>query len=207
MSTDITSPERFREALADHVGASDTINAIISRVTPLFQVSVELPQKITDNTIPELFAKASLLRSNLDSLTNFLSGVLLVHLQVKKALVSATMLYKDSISEVVKAQYTDIKAAKGYEEREQLARSRMDKTVVANFDFWSETLSNLVDVIEIIRGKMSMFKGGLDTILSMIALLKIQASLRGLTLDAGTFDHITEKALSSSTQNEGTVQF
>jgi len=168
---------------------------------------IELPNKVTDITPDLLFVKAADIRGHLDRVTTVLSGVLILRLQIKTAEDAAAVLYEDALKTVYAQGYDNIKKARGYEEKELLARSYIAQDIIDNKLFWKKTLSDVDDVAELIKLKMRSFKGGLDTILTQVALLKVSARFKNITLSEEQYAQIEalrEQAILPSVEGEQT---
>lgn len=205
MAEEAITLSKYELMLNEHASVSAGVNSIVQQAVPMFKVHIALPDKVTDTTPQDLFSRAAVIRGYLDRLTTVLSGVLILRLQVKNASKLAQKQYKDRLGEVYNAGHESIKKARGFEEKELLARAHIEDTVKVNKDFWETTLSNLDDTVELMRLKMRQFRGGLDTILSQIALLKIQNQYKGITGGLDQFEALRKNG--TLPKEEGEVGF
>lgn len=179
------------------------VDKYVNTFVPYMRARVLLPNKIVNESPQLLYMRAAENRSQLDGLTTYLSGLLVFRVQVKNASKVASKIYKDALTVIYKSGKSDVKAARGYEEKELLARTYIDNSILDQKLFWENTLSDIDDLIGLIKLKMNQFKGGLDTILKQIALLKISFQFKNLTMtseQAAMLNSISESGLAASSE-------
>ena len=174
---------KLSSSLYDFNAVIAKLDKFLNDFSPIMRINVKLPKNIDSLSADVLYAAAAEYRGYLDNATTFLLAILVVRLQIKNASRLASKLYSEELSIIYKSGKPEIKAARGYEEKEILARSYIDKKEIEAKEFWDRAYSDIEDFIGIIRLKMNSFKGALDTVLSQAGLLKISVQLKGLVLN------------------------
>lgn len=169
---------------SDLESVSQKLNTFVNHFKKIFSIKVILPKTISSLSPDILFANAAEIRGNLDTIINFLLVLSVFRLQVKIAQKNSEACYKEELTSIYKLAKADIVSARGYEEKELLARSYMTASLVQAFEFWNNTLSDVDDLVDLLKLKMAAFKGGLDTILNQSGLLNIAMKNKGLVLSS-----------------------
>ncbi|HEC64800.1 MAG TPA: hypothetical protein ENI23_05880 [bacterium] len=200
---------KFSGTLSSRDEILTKINSFVNQFAPIMKISISLPKNVESASADILYSKAAEYRAYLDNATTFLLLTLLLRLQIKNASMLAAKLYKEELQVVYKSAKPEILAARGYEEKEMLARAHMPEAIKSDKDFWEKSLSDVDDLADLVRLKMRSFKGGLDTILQQAGLLKISASLRGLVLSSEQLEVLNiikqKQSQPTFTQPEGEV--
>lgn len=199
---------KFTSNLREHKEAREVIDKILEQAVPYFKEVVLLPSKISNVTPDILFSSAAVIRAHLDRVATILTSIMALRVMVKKAKQFADLEYKESLTVVYSKGHEAITKARGFEEKELLARFHMSPDIKDNFEFWKNAISDIDDIIGLLKLKINTFQGELDTLLSQIALLKIAVQNRNLVLTADDLDKLEGLAKSKSTSpNEGVWSF
>jgi hypothetical protein len=173
-----------KDLVKKHEYVTAALEGVINKAVLSFQVNIALPNKLDAQTPSELFSRAAEFRGHLDTITTVLSAIMVLNIQLKRAATLAARAYKDALTAVFRQNYADVNTARGFEEREMLAQAYMPDDVIKDHIFWKDTLTTVEDTIEVMKLKMRMFKGGLDTILTQTSLAKTNGQISGFTLGA-----------------------
>ncbi len=193
------------ESLSKFLEMRSKLQSFVSQFAPLFAVNVSLPKTVNSLSPETLYAHAAEFRGHLDTATAHLLAALVLQLQVKIATKLATKRYLEALTTAYKDNHPEITKARGYEEKELLARNYIDQDIVKQKEFWEDVHSDVVDLIGMIKVKMSAFKGGLDTILNQSGLLKIAAANKGLVLNEHQQKMLETLRNQSATEGETTL--